>query len=548
MKYSFQIHPSVALVIIISFILTQNIKAQIITTVAGNGTGTYNGDNIPALQAQFLPEAIAVDKFGNIYISDLDDSRVRKIDNNGIITTVAGTGVRNFSGDGGPAINAELNYNWGIALDSALNLFIVDDGESRVRKVTNDGIINTIAGIDVVNGGGYNGDNILAINARFDHPSYVALDDTGNIYVSDQGARIRKIDTNGIITTIAGTGVYGYSGDGGLAVNAEIGPPYGIALDKKGNIYFVDADTSVIRKIDKNGFISTFAGKGHAGYNGDGGPASAASLNNPATLAVAMDGTIYVADAGNHAIRKVDTLGIITTIIGDGTPGFSGDGGLAKNAKLYFPAGVAFDNAGNLFIADYGNARIRKVTFAALPITLTEFSAAWHNEKVALTWKAFTDNNSAYFNVQRSDNGYNFTMIGKVAALGGNGIANQYNFIDLPALNLPGNSLYYRLQSVDKNGSSIYSKTISVRLKYFSSFTIFPNPAKEVLNAELLSSKEGQSTIKIINVEGKIIKQLMVQTHKGYNHLQINITDLQAGSYSIRVNGIITQYKQFIKL
>ncbi len=169
---------------------------------------------------------------------------------------------------------AELNYNWGIALDSALNLFIVDDGESRVRKVTNDGIINTIAGIDVVNGGGYNGDNILAINARFEHPSYVAVDDTGNVYVSDQGRRIRKIDTSGIITTIAGTGVNGYSGDGGLAVNAEIGLPEGIALDKKGNIYFIDTDTSVIRKIDKNGIISTFAGNATSGYSGDGGPAT----------------------------------------------------------------------------------------------------------------------------------------------------------------------------------------------------------------------------------------------------------------------------------
>ncbi len=548
MKHSFQVCSRPALVIIINFILTQAIQAQIITTIAGNGSPTYNGDNIPALQAQFLPEAIAVDKMGNLYISDLDDSRVRKIDNNGIITTIAGTGVREFSGDGGPAINAGLNYNWGIALDSALNLFIVDDGESRIRKVTNDGIINTIAGIDVVNGGGYNGDNILAIDARFEHPSDVALDDTGNIYVVDQGRRIRKIDTNGIITTIAGTGVDGYSGDGGLAVDAEIGDPFAITLDKKGNVYFTDNDTNIIRKIDKNGIISTFAGNGIADYTGDGGAANAASLNQPDGLAAASDGTLYIADALNHVIRKVDTLGIITTVIGDGTPGFSGDGGLAKNAQLYYPVDVAFDNAGNLFIAEYGNARIRKVTFAPLPITLTEFSAAYDDDKIQLMWKAFTDINSAYFNVQRSNNGYSFTTICKVAAIGGNGIANQYSFIDVPAINSQDNFLYYRLQSIDKNESSIYSKTVSVRLKHLPTFTIFPNPAKDVLNAGLLSSKEEPATIQLIDVQGKIVKQLTVQIHKGYNHIKINVTDLQSGSYSMKINGAITQYKRFIKL
>ncbi len=277
-------------------------------------------------------------------------------------------------------------------------------------------------------------------------------------------------------------------------------------------------------------------------------PQHAASLNHASSLTVAKDGTIYVADLLNHVIRKIDTLGIITTVIGNGTPGFSGDGGLPKNAELYYPADVAFDNAGNLYIADYGNARIRKVSFAALPVTLTQFSAAWHDDKVALTWKAFTDNNSAYFNVQRSNNGRNFTTIGKVPVIAGSGIANEYNFIDMTAVNSIDGFLFYRLQSVDKNESGTYSKTIRVRLKHASTFTIFPNPAKDFLNIEWLSPKEEAVTIEFMDVQGKIVKQLKVQTYNGYNNLHINITNLQAGCYSIKINGAARQYKQFIKL
>ena len=363
----------IAFIVILFCLLDYKVDAQIITTIAGNGSGIYNGDTIPATQAQFFPQALATDRMGNLFISDLDNSRVRKIDVNGIITTIAGNGVRGFSGDGGLAINASLNYNWGIALDSSLNLYIVDDGESRIRKASTDGIINTIAGIDTVNDGGYNGDSILAINARLEHPSCIALDTIGNIYIADQNRRIRKINIDGIITTIAGTGVSGYSGDGGLAINAKIGDPIGIVADKRGNIYFTDIDNNVIRKVDKDGIITTVAGNGVAGYTGDSGLATLASLNFPFGLAVSNDGTLFIADTYNHAVRKLDTMNIITTITGDGFPGFSGDGELAKNAKLNLPVDLAFDG-NNLLIADYGNARIRKVTSSKMQISISDKS------------------------------------------------------------------------------------------------------------------------------------------------------------------------------
>ena len=537
----------IAIIVIVLSLLNRGAYSQIITTIAGNGSGSYNGDNIPATQAQFLPETIATDRAGNLFISDLDDSRVRKIGPNGVITTVAGNGIRGFSGDSGLAINATLNFNWGIALDSALNLFIVDDGESRIRKVTTDGIINTIAGIDTVNGGGYNGDNIPAINARFDHPACIALDTIGNIYISDQSRRIRKISTNGIITTIAGTGISGYSGDGGLAVNAEIGDPFGIVADKNGNIYFTDYDNNIIRKVDKNGIISTVAGNGFVGYTGDGGAANIATLNNPTGLALANDGTLYIADSYNNAVRKVDTKGIITTVIGDGSPGFSGDGGLAKNAKLHFPAALAWDDQDNLLIADYGNARIRKVSLEVLSIRLTTFNAIYDNKIVKINWQTASEINAASFDVERSKDGISFATIGTVEAAGNNSIIDKYQFMDEEAVNLWDDILYYRLQSVDKDGSSTYSKTIPVSFNYNSLITLYPNPVNNIVNVKANNDKSEAAIIQITDVQGRVVKKLNVQLYHGSNSFNINVAALAKGNYVITLEGSTTRYKQFIK-
>jgi len=329
----------------------------IITTVAGNGRSGYSGDGGPATQAQLRsPSRVAVDTLGNLYIADLANDMIRKVDKNAIITTVAGS--REY-GDGGPATEANLFMPTGAAIDACGNLYVADNYRHRVRKMDADGIITTIAG----NGdGGYSGDGGLATEAQFYYPSGIAVDTLGNLYIADSGNyRVRKVDANGIISTLAGNGIEGYGGDGGPATQARLDYPSDVAVDALGNVYIADSYNNRIRKVDMNGIISTFAGSGIAGYSGDGGPAIQAQIAGPAGVALDSSGNVYIADHNNQRIRKVDTNGIISTVVGNGDEGYSGDGGPATEAQLQVPLDVAIDVSGNLYIADYYNDCIRKV-------------------------------------------------------------------------------------------------------------------------------------------------------------------------------------------
>lgn len=276
---------------------------------------------------------------------------------NSIITTVAGNGVPSYLGDGGPATNASLELLLALSLDSSGNLFLPDDTtyRQRLRKVDVSGIINSIAG------GGTNGlgDGGPATNATLYDPGVVAVDAQGNVFIPDLGNnRIREIDTNGIIWTVVGTGTYGFSGDGGPATNANLASPVAVTLDSSGNLFIADERNRRVRMVDTNGIISTVAGNGTFGSDGDGGPATNASFYLPYRLALGASGTLFILD-GN--VRAVDTNGIITTVAGNSTNGFSGDGGPATNAMLNYPKGLAADAGGNFFIADSGNSRVRKV-------------------------------------------------------------------------------------------------------------------------------------------------------------------------------------------
>jgi len=342
-------------------------RAQgVITTVAGNGANSSTGDGGPATSASFHPNGIALDNAGNLYISDLATNVIRKVSAGGIITTVAGNGKIIFSGDGGPAINAALqlssNHN-GIAVDNAGNLYIADYGGNRVRKVDTSGIIRTIAGNGKL---GFSGDGGPAISATLLHPSGVAVDNAGNVFFSDSlNARIRKVSADGTISTVAGNGAFGSSGDGGPAVNASLFLPDSVALDSAGNLYVADQNSYTIRKINTAGIISTIAGNGTFGFSGDGGLATNAALAGPYSATVDNAGNLYIADYGNHRLRKVDQAGIITTIAGAGGSGNGiGDGGPPSSASLV-PADMATDAAGNIYIADFGNNRIRKITIGA---------------------------------------------------------------------------------------------------------------------------------------------------------------------------------------
>jgi hypothetical protein len=340
--------------------ITNVFTNGIITTVAGSANTGYYGDGGAATNAILNnPYGVVIDTAGNMLIADTFNHRIRKVDANGIISTVAGNGTSGFSGDGGVATNANLNMPYNVSADSLGNLFIADYGNARIRKVDTNGFISTVAG------GGSGADGVLATNAILKNAAGVAVDTLGNIFIAEMSNnRIRKVDTNGIISTVAGSGTApggGFSGDGGAATNAKLSLPFGVTLDNFGNLFIADSNNHRIREVNTNGIITTVAGSGSGGaFGGDGGQATNAPISGPQGIFVDTFGYIYIADNSQYRIRQVDANGIITTVAGIGSAGV-GDGGYATNAAVYAPRGVALDNSGNLLIADTANNRIRKV-------------------------------------------------------------------------------------------------------------------------------------------------------------------------------------------
>ena len=358
----------------VTLLLTFYAHGQIITTIAGS-SGTSLGDGGPATNASLIgPFDVALDGKGNYYITDGYHDRIRKVDSAGTITTVAGSGMTGYNGDNIPATTAMLDKPIGILVDHQGNIYFSDAFNHRVRKVDTAGTITTIAG----NGNTvYNGDNIAAVSAAINDPHFLALDDSGNLFIAEyDGHRIRKVNASGIISTIAGTGIGGYSGEGGQATAASINMPFGIVVDS-GSIIFSDAQEDVVRRVDASGIITTIAGSPLATALGDGGPATAAMLNGPTGLTLDAAGNLYIADGSLYRVRRVDRYTrIISTIAGTGVLGFSGDGGPAINAQVKQPGGMAFDSSGNMYIADFGNYRVRFIDNAALSVAFPSPSAA----------------------------------------------------------------------------------------------------------------------------------------------------------------------------
>ena len=436
-----------------------------VSTVAG---GYINDGKAGPSSALQLPTDIASDSKGNLYITDGTDQRIRELNTKGILKTIAGTGIAGYSGDGGLASKATMNFPRGIVVDSKGNIIFCDAGNNRIRKISTTKIITTIAGTGVA---GYNGDGIPATTAELNSPIGLSLDSAGNLYFADAfNQRIREIDTSGIIHTLAGNGTPGYSGNGGQATAAELNLPKFAISDNAGNLYIADQYNNRIRIVNSSGVINDFAGTGKGGCKGDGGPAlsatlgyprgmviwqgslyvatigcsrirqinlstniiqtvdgstvgfdgnghlatasqfdqsasgivdntnthaiivdagnnqirsetfstgivtgiaggylgdglsgTKASLNAPENIAFDAAGNMYIADLLNHRIRKMTSTGIISTFAGTGISGYTGDGGPATSAELYFPFGVAVDKSGNVYISDNGNGVIRVV-------------------------------------------------------------------------------------------------------------------------------------------------------------------------------------------
>ena len=394
-----------------------DVPAYTIQTVAGS---SFMGDGGPATLAQIGSiQGVAVDGKGNLYLSDTDHNRVRKVDTFGIVTTVAGNGTAGFSGDGGPASAAQLNLPYGLAVDAAGYLYIADLGNNRVRRVSPDGAIATFAGTGVE---GYSGDGGQATATQLYTPRNVAVDAAANVYIAEfEGQRVRKVTPAGIITTAAGTGVAGFGGDGGPAIAAQLNFPAGLAVDRTGALLIADSGNNRIRKILPGGVMSTvlgassatalasptavavnqsltiyvadatdalrsytaagvwatFAGTGAQGYSGDGGLAVAAEFSAPHDLAADLAGNVFIADGVR--VREVSAFGLIATVAGDGYLYAVGDGTPATSAILHQPSDVALDTSGNLFIADTGTGRVRIVFSTGLIQTLAGDGTAGYN-------------------------------------------------------------------------------------------------------------------------------------------------------------------------
>ncbi len=492
-------------------------KSQNIYSIVGYGVMAFGGDGGIATSANIAyPCGIAIDASGNLYIADSYNNRVRKVNTAGVISTFAGTGVSGFTGDGGVANLARLNDPVGVAVDGSGNVYIADYGNNRIRKINPAGVISTFAGSG---GFGFSGDGGPAINAQIYLPAGVTVDATGNVYIAqDNNRRIRKVNTFGIISTFAGNGVLGFSGDGGAATGAEFDLPTGVAADASGNVFIADRGSNRIRKVNSAGIISTFAGTGVAGLSGDGGPATNAQLNGPAGVSVDAGGNVYIADMTNNVVRKINAAGVISTIAGTGVGGYNGDGNLAINAQLYSPSGVAIDTSGNVYISDQLNARIREI-FVGPCIYFPAITVVSNSSVLcAGDWTTVYVNGASTYSWSNGGTGYVQIITPSVST--------TYSIIGSSATGCTNTAVFS--QSV-----MICTAIAKINSTELETVNVYPNPSTGILNVEIVAANEAVN-IQMTNTLGQIVLDEKTKNNKS----SYNISHLPNGIYFITLNQI----------
>jgi hypothetical protein len=497
------------------------LKAQFITTIAGDGRSYYNGDGIAATSAELnLPWGICTDVHGNIFIADLINNRIRKVDTSGIIWTIAGDGTLAYTGDKGLAINAEVSEPSNITTDKIGNIYFVDG--NGIRKIDTSGIITRFAGTGVA---GYSGDGGHASFAQFNGIGKLIFDVAGNLLVIDAyNFCVRKIDTAAIITTIVGCGIRGFGGDGGPAVLARLDRPHGLNIDNLGNIYIADSYNNRVRKVNTSGIISTIAGTDSAGFSGDGGAAVSAKLYVPNDIAFDAFGNIFISDCYNNRIRKINSLGIISTIAGNGLPGYNGDG-IATSSKLSNPGSIMTDNKGNLVIADQDNNRIRKITntFIAKDTILSPIGG-----KDSLCIGNTT-------NLSDSSNGGVWSSSNPgVAAISTEGVVSGFALGVVTISYSIAN--YYTTFTITIDSCELH--------RYISNpvSNTFPNPCHGSFIFSMATNQEEDATILITNRMGEIVKEVNTKTN---TDTEITL-DFPSGLYFISV--MTSQGRQITKV
>lgn len=516
-----------------AFVLFSGLtNAQIITTFAGNGSTGSTGDGGPATSAACeSPSGIAFGPGGDVYFSLYYANTIRKVSSTGVITTIAGNGTDGFSGDGGPATSAQFSKPTKVLRDNAGNIYVADLYNNRVRKISTTGIISTFAGNGSTT---FSGDGGPATAASLFHPIGLAIDGAGNIYISDYDHyRIRKVTPTGIISTYAGNGTPGTSGDGGPATAAQFNRVWGIKMDGAGNLYLADQVNNLLRKISPSGIITTVAGTGAAGYSGDGGPATAAVLNHVSDIDFDGLGNIYLADQLNHAIRKIMPDGTIITIAGTGTAGYSGDGGSPLSAQFDQPNEIEVSPSGNLHIADNNNNRIRIMKMCEAVITSQP-----RPDTVAVSDSAtFTIVTSTmFFGYQwQEDAGAGFTDLTNTAPYSG----VYSNTLKINPVGMGFNNRRYRC--VLKSETACYDTSAPATLSVLNTgnvangitadmISIAPNPVTGMVSIDLPTTGVSY-VVEICNSVG----QSICSHNTNGGAIKVDLSNQPAGVYLVRV-------------